>query len=210
MNELVALLAGYLLGTIPFGVLAGRMKGVDLRTLGSGNIGAANAFRNLGRAWGVGVMAGDIGKGVAGAVIGRWLTDDPWPIFVGAAVMLGAIFPVWLRFRGGKGVAAGGGVMIGLFPIVGLCLLPLWLVIVVIARITSLASILTAAAFTPLAFAFGYSWPYLVLAGAMSLLVIVRHRANIGRLLAGKEARIELRKKSQRAPAATPPPGPRA
>lgn len=210
MTELIALLAAYLLGTVPFGLVAGRIKGVDLRTVGSGNIGAANAFRNLGRGWGIAVMAGDIGKGVAGALIGRWLTDDPWPIFVGAAVMVGAIFPVWLRFRGGKGVAAGGGVMIGLFPIVGLCLLPLWLVIVLVARITSLASILTAAAFTPLALAFGYSWPYLVLAGAMSLLVIVRHRANIGRLLSGKEARIELRKKRPPAPAATPPPAPRA
>ena len=210
MTELIALLAAYLLGTVPFGLVAGRIKGVDLRTVGSGNIGAANAFRNLGRGWGIAVMAGDIGKGVAGALIGRWLTDDPWPIFVGAAVMVGAIFPVWLRFRGGKGVAAGGGVMIGLFPIVGLCLLPLWLVIVLVARITSLASILTAAAFTPLALAFGYSWPYLVLAGAMSLLVIVRHRANIGRLLSGKEAHIELRKKRPPAPAATPPPAPRA
>lgn len=209
MNEIIALVAGYLLGAIPFGYLAGRAKGVDLRTLGSGNIGAANAFRNLGRGWGVGVMAADIGKGVLGALIGRWLTDDPWPIFVGAAVMLGAIFPVWLRFRGGKGVAAGGGVMIGLFPIVSACLLPLWLVIVVTTRITSLASILTAAAFTPLALAFGYPWQYLILAGAMALLVIVRHRANIGRLLTGKETRIELRK---RAPGhtATPPPGPNA
>ncbi len=210
MNQVIALIAGYLLGAIPFGYLAGRAKGVDLRTLGSGNIGAANAFRNLGRSWGIGVMAGDIGKGVVGALIGRWLTDDPWPIFVGAAVMVGAIFPVWLRFNGGKGVAAGGGVMIGLFPIVSACLLPLWLVIVLTSRMTSLASILTAAAFTPLALAFGYPWQYLILAGAMSLLVIVRHRANIRRLLTGKEARIELRKAKRAQTPATPPAGPSA
>jgi glycerol-3-phosphate acyltransferase PlsY len=210
VNQVIALIAGYLLGAIPFGYLAGRAKGVDLRTLGSGNIGAANAFRNLGRSWGICVMAGDIGKGVAGALIGRWLTDDPWPIFVGAAVMVGAIFPVWLRFKGGKGVAAGAGVMIGLFPIAGACLLPLWLVIVLTSRMTSLASILTAAAFTPLAFAFGYPWEYLVLAGAMSLLVIVRHRANIGRLLAGTETRIELRKAKRAQAAASPPAGPSA
>lgn len=209
MNELIALIAGYLLGSIPFGYLAGRAKGVDLRSLGSGNIGAANAFRNLGRSWGIGVMVCDIGKGVVGALIGRWLTDDPWPIFVGAAVMVGAIFPIWLRFKGGKGVAAGAGVMIGLFPIVSACLLPLWLVIVLTSRMTSLASILTAAAFTPLAWAFGYPWQYLILAGAMSSLVIVRHRANIGRLLAGKEPRIELRK-AKRAQAAAPPAGPGA
>lgn len=204
MNQAIALIAGYLLGSIPFGYLAGRLKGVDLRTMGSGNIGAANAFRNLGRRWGIGVMVGDIGKGVVGALIGRWLTDDPWPIFVGAAVMVGAIFPVWLRFKGGKGVAAGGGVMVGLFPIVSACLLPLWLIIVLLSRITSLASILTAAAFTPVALLFDYPWQYLVLAGAMSLLVIVRHRANITRLLSRTESKIELGK-SRRTAAASPP-----
>ena len=207
MNEAIALVAGYLLGSIPFGYLAGRLKSVDIRALGSGNVGAANVFRNLGRSWGVGVMAGDIGKGVAGVLIGRALTDDPWPIFVAAAVMVGAIFPVWLRFHGGKGVAAGGGVMIGLFPLVSALLVPLWLVIVLVFRMTSLGSVMAAAAFTPLAAAFGVSWQYLVLAGAMSLLVLVRHRANIARLLAGKEARIELRRPGR---PATPPAGPNA
>ena len=207
MNEAIALVAGYLLGSIPFGYLAGRLKGVDIRALGSGNVGAANVFRNLGRSWGIGVMACDIGKGVAGVLIGRALTDDPWPIYVAAAVMVGAIFPVWLRFHGGKGVAAGAGVMIGLFPLVSALLVPLWLVIVLLFRMTSLASVTTAAALTPLAAAFGASWQYLVLAGAMSLLVLVRHRANIGRLLTGKEARIELRRPGR---AATPPAGPNA
>lgn len=202
MNEAIALVAGYLLGSIPSGYLAGRLRGVDIRTLGSGNVGAANVFRNLGRSWGVGVMACDIGKGVAGVLIGRALTDDPWPIFVATAVMVGAIFPVWLRFHGGKGVAAGGGVMIGLFPLVSALLVPFWLVIVLLFRMTSLASVTTAAAFTPLAAAFGAPWEYLVLAGAMSLLVLIRHRANIARLLAGKEARIELRRPGR--PAAPP------
>lgn len=208
MNEAVALLAGYLLGSIPFGYLAGRVNGLDIRATGSGNIGAANVFRNLGRTWGIAVMAADIGKGVAGVLIARLLTGDPWPIVAGAAVMLGAIFPVWLRFRGGKGVAAGGGVVIGLFPLAALLLLPLWLVIVLATRITSLGSVVSAAAFTPLAAALGYDWPYLVLAGAMSLLVLVRHRANIGRLLRGKEARIDLRRPGRAAPA--PPRGPHA
>jgi glycerol-3-phosphate acyltransferase PlsY len=208
VNEAVALLAGYLLGSIPFGYLAGRVNGLDIRATGSGNIGAANVFRNLGRTWGIAVMAADIGKGVAGVLIARLLTGDPWPIVAGAAVMLGAIFPVWLRFRGGKGVAAGGGVVIGLFPLAALLLLPLWLVIVLATRITSLGSVVSAAAFTPLAAALGYDWPYLVLAGAMSLLVLVRHRANIGRLLRGKEARIDLRRPGRAAPA--PPRGPHA
>lgn len=205
MNEAFALVAGYLLGSIPFGYLAGRLKGVDIRTLGSGNVGAANVFRNLGRSWGIAVMACDIAKGTAAVLIGRAVTDDPWPILVAAAVMLGAIFPVWLRFRGGKGVATGAGVMIGLFPLVSALLVPLWLLIVLFTRITSLASVVTAIAFTPLAALLGASWEYLVLAGAMSLLVLVRHRANIARLLAGKEARIDLRRPGR---PSTPPPEP--
>jgi glycerol-3-phosphate acyltransferase PlsY len=207
VNEAFALVAGYLLGSIPFGYLAGRLKGVDIRTLGSGNVGAANVFRNLGRSWGIAVAACDVGKGTAAVLIARAVTDDPWPILVGAAVMVGAIFPVWLGFRGGKGVAAGAGVMIGLFPLVSALLVPLWLVLVLLTRITSLASVITAVAFTPLAAAFGASWEYLVLAGAMSLLVLFRHRANIARLLAGKEARIELRRPGR---PATPPPEPHA
>jgi glycerol-3-phosphate acyltransferase PlsY len=208
VNEAIALAIGYLLGSVPFGYLAGRARGVDIRAAGSGNIGAANVFRNLGRAWGVAVMTADIGKGVAGALLGRWLTDDPWPVFAGAAVMLGAIFPIWLKFRGGKGVAAGGGVVIGLFPLVSLLLLPLWLGIVLVTRVTSLGSVTAAVAFTPLAALLGFEWPYLVLAGSMSALVIFRHRANIGRLLRGKEARIDLRRPRRAAPA--PPTRPNA
>jgi len=192
----IALVAAYLLGSIPFGYLIGRMRGVDLRAVGSGNIGAANAFRELGRKWGVLTMALDIGKGAAGAVIGRLLLDDPWPIAAGAAVMVGAIFPVWMHFKGGKGVAAAGGVVIGLLPLAALILLPTWLLVVAVSRITSLAAIVTALVFTPLAWLLGYPWQYVVLAGVMSLLILVRHRANIGRLLSGTEARIQLGKKS--------------
>ncbi len=192
MNLAIALVAGYVLGSIPFGYLIGRAQGIDLRRVGSGNIGAANAFRELGRRWGIVTMVLDIGKGVLGALIGRWLLDDPWPILAGAAVMVGNIFPVWMRFRGGKGVAAGGGVMIGLFPLVAAIIVPIWLLVVAVFRITSLAAIVASLAFAPLAWAFGYSWHYLVLAGAMAALVIYRHRANIGRLLSGTEARIQL------------------
>ncbi len=197
MNETLALVIAYLLGSIPFGYLAGRMKGIDIRTVGSGNMGAANVFRNLGKKWGIGVMVADIGKGVAGVVIARVLIDEPWPVLAGAAVMAGAMFPVWLRFKGGKGVAAGGGVMIGLFPLVAAMLVPLWLLIVAVTRMTSLGSIVAAAAFTPVAAVMGFSWEYLVLAGAMSALVIYRHRTNIARLMRGEESRIELRRGRQ-------------
>ncbi|HRC08763.1 MAG TPA: glycerol-3-phosphate 1-O-acyltransferase PlsY [Miltoncostaeales bacterium] len=194
MNVVIAIAAGYLLGSIPFGYLIGRWRGVDLRSVGSGNTGAANAFRNLGRRWGLAVAGLDIAKGVAGALIGRALTDDSWPIAAGAAVMVGAIFPVWLRFRGGKGVAAGGGVLIGLFPIASAILVPVWIAIVLLTRITSLAAILASIAFVPLAWLLGYPWPYLLLAAAMAALVIYRHRANIARLRDGTEAKLEFRR----------------
>lgn len=194
MNVVIAIAAGYLLGSIPFGYLIGRWRGVDLRSVGSGNTGAANAFRNLGRRWGLAVAGLDIAKGVAGALIGSALTDDSWPIAAGAAVMVGAIFPVWLRFRGGKGVAAGGGVLIGLFPIASAILVPVWIAIVLLTRITSLAAILASIAFVPLAWLLGYPWPYLLLAAAMAALVIYRHRANIARLRDGTEAKLEFRR----------------
>lgn len=197
MNSIVLSIAiAYLLGSIPVGYLIGRSQGVDLRTVGSGNIGAANAFRNLGRKWGITVALLDIGKGAAAVIIGRIMTDDPWPIAAGAAVMAGAIFPVWMKFRGGKGVAAGAGVMIGLFPVVSAILVPIWIAVVGISRITSLGAIVGSIAFVPLAWALGHSWEYLLLAGAMSVLVLVRHRANIGRLLAGTEPRMEFRKRT--------------
>lgn len=195
MNVAIAIAVGYLLGSIPFGYVIGRWRGIDLRSVGSGNIGAANAFRNLGRRWGLTVAGLDIAKGVAGAVIGRILTDDPWPIAAGAAVMVGAIFPVWMRFRGGKGVAAGAGVMIGLFPIVSAILVPVWFAIVALTRITSLAAILSSLAFVPLAWLLGHDWPYLILAGAMAALVIYRHRSNITRLRNGTEPKLELGRK---------------
>jgi glycerol-3-phosphate acyltransferase PlsY len=194
VNVVIAIAAGYLLGSIPFGYLIGRWRGVDLRSVGSGNTGAANAFRNLGRRWGLAVAGLDIAKGVAGALIGRALTDDSWPIAAGAAVMVGAIFPVWLRFRGGKGVAAGGGVLIGLFPIASAILVPVWIAIVLLTRITSLAAILASIAFVPLAWLLGYPWPYLLLAAAMAALVIYRHRTNIARLRDGTEAKLEFRR----------------
>jgi len=213
LTQTLAIVIGYLLGSIPFGYLAGRMNGVDLRTVGSGNVGAANVFRNLGRGWGIAVAVLDIAKGAAAALIATALTDQPWPILAGGAAVVGAIFPVWLRFRGGKGVAVGAGVILGLMPLVSLALVPLWFVIVLTTRYTSLASIACAAAFTPLAWAFGMDWQYIVLAGAMSALVLYRHRGNMVRLVQGREARIELRGRRARAargPAGAPPPRPPA
>ena len=192
MNELVAIVVAYLLGSIPFAFLAGMARGVDLRTVGSGNLGAANVFRNLGRRWGIAVMAADIGKGVVAVVIARLITDDPWPAIAAGAAMAGHVFPVWLRFKGGKGVAVGGGAMIGLVPLAALILLGIWLVVLLVTRYSSLASIIAALAATPLTIAMGYPWSSVAFAAAGAVAVLVLHRANIARLLRHEESRIQL------------------
>ena len=185
MNALVAIVVAYLLGSIPFAFLAGRANGVDLRTVGSGNLGAANVFRNLGRRWGIAVMVADIGKGVVAVVIARLITDDPWPAIAAGAAMAGHVFPVWLRFKGGKGVAVGGGAMIGLVPLAALILLGIWSGRPS-TRYSSLASITAAVAATPLTIAMGYPWSSVAFAGLGAVAVLVLHRGNIARLLAAR------------------------
>jgi glycerol-3-phosphate acyltransferase PlsY len=192
VNEAVAVVAAYLLGSIPFAFLAGKVRGIDLRTVGSGNLGAANVFRNLGRGWGIGVMAADIGKGVLAVVIARLITDDPWPAIAAGAAMAGHVYPVWLRFKGGKGVAVGGGAMIGLAPLAAVILLGIWLVVLLTTRFSSLASILAAIAATPLTILMDYPWSTVVFTGRGSLAVLVLHRGNLRRLARREESRIQL------------------
>ncbi len=156
MNQALAIAIAYLLGSIPFSFLAGRAKGIDLRTVGSGNLGAANAFRALGRSTGIAVLLADVGKGVLAVVIARAITDDPWPAVAAGAAMAGHVFPVWLRFKGGKGVAVGGGAVIALMPLASVILLGLWLVVAVVARYTSRASVRSAVVATPLVWLMGY------------------------------------------------------
>ena len=192
MNEALAVAVAYLLGSIPFAFLAGRARGIDLRTVGSGNLGAANVFRTLGRGWGIGVMAADIGKGLLAVLIARAITDDPWPAIAAGAAMAGHVFPVWLRFKGGKGVAVGGGGVIGLMPLAAAVLLGLWLVILLTTRYSSLASITCAVVATPLAALMGYPWSSVIFTALGSAAVLVLHRGNLMRLLRGQELRIQL------------------
>ena len=192
MTEAFVVALAYLLGSIPFGYLAGRARGVDIRTLGSRNVGATNVFRVLGPRLGVAVMALDIAKGVVAVLVARALTDDPWPIIAAGAAIVGHVFPVWLRFRGGKGVAVGAGVLIGLMPLLSLVLVALWVLIVVATRYVSLASVVAALACTPLAWALGATWLEVVFAAAASAAVLLRHRGNVARLLHGTEPRINL------------------
>lgn len=234
-------LAAYLIAATPVGFLIGKAKGVDVRQLGSRNVGATNVGRVLGRRWGYLCFALDVLKGllpvlVIGYLIGaadrRWVPAfpldrpematmmcSPWMPYVptpaqqaawllaGVACILGHVFPFWLKFRGGKGVATSLGVVLGFYPyftFVGLAAFVVWIITVLIWRYVSLSSILAALAF-PLLFVvqcevvsprFGLDWsirrlwPLLAFAVAMALLVIVRHRANIARLRAGTENKI--------------------
>jgi glycerol-3-phosphate acyltransferase PlsY len=201
VTEALVVIAAYLLGSIPFAFLAGRSRGIDLRTVGSGNLGAANVFRTLGREMGIAVMAADILKGVVAVVLARLLTDDPWPAVAAAAAMAGHVFPVWLRFKGGKGVAVAGGAVIALMPLAALILFGIWIAVVAITRYTSLASMIGCVAAAPVAWALGYPASTIVFAAAGAALVLFLHRGNVRRLLRGEENRIELGRRPRRPPA---------
>ena len=195
MNQALALVLAYLLGSIPFALIAGKLHGVDLREAGSGNLGATNVFRTLGRTAGVTVMVLDIAKGAAAVLVAVALTDNPWPIAAGALAILGHVFPVWTHFKGGKGVAVGAGALIGLVPAASGVLLVLWILLVVFTRYVSVASIVAALAAAPLAFVFGAPWSYVVFIALAGLFVIYKHRENIVRLMHGDESRIQFGRK---------------
>lgn len=208
----VAVVAAYLLGSVPFAFLIAWAHGKDLRTIGSGNIGATNLARALGRKWGYLCFALDVLKGLAPMAIVGALTAGPgnplslsfW-LLVGIAAILGHVFPVYLRFKGGKGVATSFGVALGLWPyftLSALIALAVWIAAVLIWHYVSLASICAAVAF-PIALVLGVFtipqwhstnlWPLLIAAVVIPILVIVRHRDNIRRLVAGTENRIRSR-----------------
>jgi glycerol-3-phosphate acyltransferase PlsY len=177
-------------------------KRVDLRKLGSGNIGATNAMRVAGRPLGLCVFALDVLKGwVPVALLAPALASGGSPavlrVVYGAAAVLGHCFPVWLRFRGGKGVATACGALVGLDPVVFLCGGAVWLVFMALFRYTGLASMAMAAAFAVTAWLRSAPGQRAVFLGALllALLIVVRHRSNIGRMLAGTEPKAGRRGK---------------
>jgi len=196
MTEALAVLGGYLLGSLPFGYWLPRLfRGEDIRTRGSGNVGAANVFRLYGRRLGAGVALLDIAKGFAAALLGLWAGGALIGVLAGAAAMLGHARPVFLRFqRGGKMVATGGGAALALAPLAALSCVGVWLAVFLLTRYASLASIATAVALGVFVLLFGSPWPVLVFAVAGAAAVVLLHRHNIRRLLAGTEHRFELRR----------------
>jgi len=205
-------LAAYLVGSIPFGLIIAAAKGVNLRAAGSGNIGATNVARVIGRRWGYLCFLLDTAKGflpvlLVGLYLRRGGTGVPSPaqqaawLLAAFAAIIGHILTVFGRFRGGKGVATSLGVLLGMYPFctaAGAAALAVWVVCVLIWRYVSLASIVAAIAFPVLFVAIsglagwpiGRLWPLLAFAILMSLLIIARHRSNIRRLLAGTENKV--------------------
>ena len=190
MSLLLGLALGYLLGSIPWGLLLTRAAGLgDIRAIGSGNIGATNVLRTGNKPLAAATLALDIGKGA----LALWLAGQLWGeqagLAAGFGAMLGHAFPVWLGFRGGKGVATGGGVLLAAAWWLGLAAAAVWLAVALTLRISSAASMAACAAAPVVALLAGRPDLALFSAG-IAVLVVIRHRGNIGRLLAGTEPRI--------------------
>ena len=186
-----AVVGGYLLGSIPFGVLATRWGGAgDVRTIGSGNIGATNVLRTGRKDLAAITLIGDAGKGALAVFVARALFGEAAGALAGGAAFLGHLFPVWLGFKGGKGVATALGIMLVAAWPVGLLAAATWILMLLGLRISSLAA-LTAAVLSPLyAKVLHTDRPVWMLIVFAAVLVVLRHRANIDRLLKGQEPRV--------------------
>ncbi len=195
-------LAGYLLGSLPTGYLVARSRGVDIRAVGSGNIGATNAFRVLGKAAGSLVLGVDALKGalacwglpLAAARLGSgadlWTGLEELAVTAGVAAILGHNYPCWLRFKGGKGIATSAGVLLVLMPAALAVCLGLWLLVFALSRYVSLASLAAAAALPFAVWGTRGSRLLIGVACILSAMAIYKHRANVQRLLAGTEHRV--------------------
>jgi acyl phosphate:glycerol-3-phosphate acyltransferase len=184
----VALVASYLAGSVPFGLLVAHVAaGKDVRTVGSGNIGATNVARAAGRAAAAVTLVLDALKGFLPTVLAGQTFAEPWvPAACGVSAVIGHCYPVWLRFRGGKGVATGLGVSLALAPIAAACGATVWILFYKLLRISSVGSLAGVATALLVAAATAPRWSIAAL-GAISLLVLLRHRANLARLLRHEE-----------------------
>jgi glycerol-3-phosphate acyltransferase PlsY len=191
----IAIIAAYLIGSIPFAlILARRWGAADLRLVGSGNLGAANVMRASGVTAGVLVAVLDMAKGAASVWLAARLSPGPaLPAAAGVAAIVGHIYPVWLRFRGGKGVATACGVFSVLTPLALPPALAIFAAVVWLTKYISLGSVLASLALPPLAYALGSPAPAVVAALAAAIIIVFRHRSNVVRLRLGTERRIGAR-----------------
>ena len=186
---------GYLVGSVPTGLIVGRVvRGIDIRQYGSGKTGATNVLRTVGARWGIVALIGDLAKGVVPVVIARFVSDEPYVMTVaGLAAAVGHDWPLFARFEGGRGVATSFGAALAMNPIAAGALVPFGIGLVAVTRIMSVMSVgmapILAIVFIALAAAGLHPWAYAVYATIAAGMVIVLHRENIERLLAGTEPR---------------------
>jgi acyl phosphate:glycerol-3-phosphate acyltransferase len=209
MNEVVLIIAAYLIGSIPTSVWISRyFFGIDIRDYGSGNAGATNTFRTLGSKWGTIVMIADVLKGIAATslyILLPYYMENEWErtnfmIGLGLSAVVGHIFPVWASFRGGKGVATLFGMVIAIQPVVAACCVGVFLLVLYLTRFVSLSSILASIAFAVfILYIFNEQETlYRIFAIAVALLVVLTHQKNIGRILRGEESKVPILKHRDR------------
>jgi glycerol-3-phosphate acyltransferase PlsY len=193
---ILALLLSFFIGAIPFGVLIGRMRGVDVRASGSGNIGATNVWRVLGPKAGTAAFVLDVLKGVAGPLIARWLVpgDTVMPAVCGAFSVLGHNFSPFIGFKGGKGISTSLGALFGLMPWVALIDFALWGVVLAVSRRVSVASMTVCITLPLLALFWREPTPNLIVAFLLGIMVFIKHIPNLKRIIAGTEPKIGQKK----------------
>jgi acyl phosphate:glycerol-3-phosphate acyltransferase len=198
VTAIAAIVLGYLAGSIPFGLLLAHAAGLDdLRQIGSGNIGATNVLRTGSKPIAAATLACDMLKGAVPVVVLHWWGGEAAGLLAGLAAVAGHIFPVWLRFRGGKGVATFLGVLFGLSWLHGLVFIAVWLATAALSRMSSLAA-LTATTVMPLLALYQGRWLMAAALAVLMIAIFLTHRTNIARLARGEEARIELGKRHAR------------
>jgi acyl phosphate:glycerol-3-phosphate acyltransferase len=191
---MIPVLVGYLAGSVPFAYLLARRAGIDVRRVGSGNVGAANVLRTTGTWRGVIVMALDVAKGIAAVVLAQQATGHaPIIAATGAAAVVGHIYPVWLRFQGGKGVAVAAGFFGMLAPLATVAAAAVFLATVWVTRYISLGSIAATLVLPPIAWMAGAPDAVVLAAAATGVLILFRHRANLRRLVSGTERKMGAR-----------------
>jgi acyl phosphate:glycerol-3-phosphate acyltransferase len=195
LTAIAAIVFGYLAGSIPFGLLLTRAAGLaDVRQIGSGNIGATNVLRTGSKPIAAATLACDMLKGTVPVVVFHYIAGETAALLAGLAAVAGHVFPVWLGFRGGKGVATFLGALFGLDWLFGLGFLAVWGVAAALTRISSVAA-LTATAVMPLLALYQGRWPMAAVLAVLAIGIFITHRANIGRLARGEESRIDLGKR---------------
>ena len=184
----------FLMGSIPFGVIVARLKGVDLKKVGSGNIGATNVLRAMGKGPAILTLAGDVMKGALSVAAGKYFLSDPvMQGIVGLSSILGHNFSVFLRFRGGKGVATTAGVLLVYSPKVAAVTVALWLAVIMVTRYSSLGAVVGFGVLPASTYLLDHAPGKMMISFLMSGLIILRHAGNINRLMHGKERKIGKR-----------------